>query len=147
MFIVEDDEGIAFSAYHGSRQYYYAGERIQFDNIITNYGGYFDEANSTFTCPVQGLYMFTVNIMAYSSDQFGARIVINGVTLVTAWADNASSVYNQASNTVIVECGPGDDVWSEAVIADYIYCNSVDRYSTFSGVLIKQTPNTSVGIN
>ena len=68
---------VGFSAYvSGSNdEEFEAGTVLPFSNIITNIGDSFNPENSSFVCPVDGLYMFTVNMQVTSS--FEGQILAN----------------------------------------------------------------------
>ena len=55
---------VAFSAYTiDDTRYYPYDPLVFFPGILTNIGNHY--ANSTFTCPVNGVYLFTLTYKAY----------------------------------------------------------------------------------
>ena len=108
------------------------GGAITFNDVITNHGSAYDGSN-TFTCPADGVYLFTVTLMGEDGGQNAdASIMVNGDQTVRIQA-NTWDQHNQASNSVMVFCPTGGDVYVRANSSGYIYGGAE---STFSGVLI-----------
>ena len=126
---------MAFTAYNDGTRYY-SYERITFDHVETNIGGHFD--NDTFTCPVDGLYFFSFNIMGSEYYGYTARATLrrNGYTVVGAYADYESNDPH-ASNSAVIRCSAGDDVYLYFETSAYMH-SDFDRYVTFSGFLISE---------
>ena len=138
---------IGFSAYQSSIITYASGDTIAFPYIITNVGGHYNTTSSEFTCPYNGFYLFSVNIMSDDDEHLRAQIMQNGVLLATAFSDDLpATVYDthhQATMTVVTECAAGDRVWIEAEDAGEIHGDS-SRVSAFTGVMINQYSNATV---
>ena len=128
---------MAFTAYADTYRYYSSsGEKIEFDGVKTNIGGHFDNS-TTFTCPVDGLYYFSFHVMSYTdSDDSQVSLMLDGSRVVSAWADYYIS-YAQASNSALVQCSAGQDVYLETYDYTYVYSNLYDL-STFSGFLVSE---------
>ena len=57
--ILEDtNEIVGFTATHSSDVVYFTDDVIQFPNIATNYGDYYNAETSIFICPRDGMYAF-----------------------------------------------------------------------------------------
>ena len=54
------------------------GATILFENIITNEGNNYNAADGIYTCPEDGLYMFTVNSYAHSNQYLVEEILLDG---------------------------------------------------------------------
>ena len=103
---------VAFTVSPTSERNYGAGERVVFDDVITNAGGWWNPALQEFTCPTHGLYLFMLNVQSGNNTQNGVNIIVNGAELVRVRADSASSdTYGHGTNTVIYECQQNDRVW------------------------------------
>ncbi|XP_060073881.1 complement C1q tumor necrosis factor-related protein 5-like [Ylistrum balloti] len=106
---------------------------IQFQNHITNQGGYYENSTGKFLAPFSGLYMFSASLFnVYAGKKLDTDIVKNGVHTVnvycSAWlADSACSA------SVVIRLEEGDHVWVEDVSGQMVH-----RDSTFTGVLLKR---------
>ena len=128
---------MAFTAYADTYRYYSSsGDRVEFDGVKTNIGGHFDNS-TTFTCPVDGLYYFTFHVLSYTNyDDSQVSLWVGGTWVVSAWADYYSH-HAQASNSALVQCSAGQNVYLETYDNTYVYSNSYDL-STFSGFLVSE---------
>ena len=139
MFSVDDGtEAIGFTACDSTQRLYDVNEIVLFDRELTNYGGYYNTQTSSFICPVDGMYLFTLVINAYTTD-VQVLIMRNDVELTQTWARAIVELYNHGTNMVVTECLAGDVVWPRV---EYIGgtgdIHGADGcYTTFSGVLIK----------
>ena len=133
---------MAFTAYADTYRYYSSsGDRVEFDGVKTNIGGHFDNS-TTFTCPVDGLYYFSFHVMSrqHPSSTYDSQVslMVGGTRVVSVWADHYSDYRRaQASNSALVQCSAGQDVYLEAYDSSYVYSNSYDL-STFSGFLVSE---------
>ena len=137
-YITDDDHGPAgFSAYATAIEQYDYEEIVVFSGVISNIGNHYDPNTSKFTCPYNGLYLFSVNMNAYSINDMHAQIVRDDEYLLEAWAYGYNDVYySHASAFTIAECNVGQAVWVRAGNnADYMF-GSEQRSSHFSGALI-----------
>ena len=110
---------------------------IEFDGVHTNRGNHYDNATS-FTCPVNGTYFFTVSIMSSLNDVVTASIEIDNVRLATAFADYVNGFYPAATNSVLIRCNEGQKVFVKCTYAGYIYSSSTNMESSFSGFLVAE---------
>ena len=76
----------AFTVFNIDYVYYSTGSKVTFGRVETNIGGHFDNS-STFTCPVDGLYFFTFNIMSYNSYDPIVQLRKNDALVVSAFSD------------------------------------------------------------
>merc|ERR1712062_97132 len=71
--IVQYDAIDSFPAFTASPTNYYneynLGDVVIFDGITTNIGSYYDPVSSVFTCPIDGIYVFSVNARADSAGE------------------------------------------------------------------------------
>ena len=140
MFLVDDGtEAIGFTACDSTQRLYDVNEIVLFDRELTNYGGYYNTQTSSFICPVDGMYLFTLVINAYNTD-VQVLIMRNDVELTQTWARAIVELYNHGANMVVTECLAGDVVWPrvEYIGGSQDVIHGADScYTTFSGVLIK----------
>ena len=116
---------------------YAADALIEFDGVHTNRGNHYDNA-TTFTCPVNGTYFFTVSVMSYTSDNVAVALEIDNVRLATAWGDNVGSYLPAATNSALIRCNEGQKVYVKCTITGYVYSVTSEKYSTFSGFLVAE---------
>ena len=136
LFSVDETSPVAFTAYADDDDSYEASEIIRFESVVSNIGLFYDATSSIFYCPHHGIYMFTIHIMSFNNEYMYARIMHEDDRLVSVDADDASGVYNQASNTVLVECHPYERVWVEASSCCGRLWSTSERFSTFSGFMV-----------
>ena len=105
---------------------------ITFNNVITNHGSAYD-GTSNFTCPADGIYVFTVTLMGQDEgDDEDATIMVNGVGTVRIHASTENQD-TQATNVGVVFCPAGGIVYVKANNNGFIYGGAE---SSFAGFLI-----------
>ncbi|XP_062588930.1 uncharacterized protein LOC134250582 [Saccostrea cucullata] len=62
---------------------------LVFDRIVYNIGGGYDSSTGVFTSPVDGHFVFFVNVQAYSTDSIDTYLVLNGSAKVTTIANSS----------------------------------------------------------
>ena len=128
---------MGFTAYASRTRDYTVGSILTFDDVITNVGGHYTTTNSTFVCPRDGVYVFSLSIMAGYGRFMYAELHVNDVGVFTTFADDSSS-YSAASKSAVVECLAGQRVLvrSPSSTSGQMYSDPDFRYSTFSGFLL-----------
>ena len=126
---------MAFTASQ-NRQTSYLSEKIIFNQVLTNEGGAYDGSTGVFTCPSNGVYVFTWTVMTRNNkNSCFAYLSINGTTqTLAAFADLGSIKtdysYTQSTMTRAVHLSAGDRVWVYTSRCPYLYSSP---YSAFSG--------------
>ena len=131
--ILEDtNEIVGFTATHSSDVVYFTDDVIQFPNIVTNSGDYYNAETGIFICPRDGMYAFFSTILGAGTDTL-AYITLDTTDLV---AMRSHSISNSASNLVFTECLGGTKVWVRQAYDYHI----VDGYrgTAFSGYLLQR---------
>ena len=86
------------------------GTVVPFDDVISNFGGHYSTQTYSFTCPVHGVYIFSMSINQYDNNNIRGIIYRNKDELIRSTA--ADGGYREsASATVITECNAGDQVF------------------------------------
>ena len=129
--------GIGFSAYATAHVTYAVNDLIEFDGVNTNLGGHYDN-DTSFTCPVNGTYFFTVSVMTSASYHLAVAIEIDSVRYASAYNDGISSVFNHATNSALLRCNEGQKVFVRCVVGGRSYGTATEKYSTFSGFLVAE---------
>lgn len=119
---------VGFSAYPTETRSHGDTERVLFDGVISNYGN----AESVFTCPVSGYYMFFTDVHANPDESFcpeiyyGRRSIFPGT-----YAEDGTN----SSTMLIIYCQSGQQVWVRAYEGGQL--RGGQPVSTFSGALIE----------
>ena len=129
-----NEETIGFTASTATNQYEQT-EIIRFNDTFSNIGGYFNSNTSSFLCPVDGLYFFSVMFNAQAGKQANLSLMLNGLYLGAAFADNAESLNSHASALTVTSCYSGQTVW---VMCNSAPCSIYDgsARSQFAGALL-----------
>ena len=140
MLSVDDvTEAIGFTACGGMSRDYDVNQTVLFDRELTNYGGYYNTQTSSFICPFDAIYIFTLVINVHYSDAH-VFIMRNSIELTSSWAWTDDEPYNHGTNMVVTECLMGDVVWPrvDAIGGHHdVQSDSGRCVTAFSGVLIK----------
>ncbi|XP_069110964.1 complement C1q tumor necrosis factor-related protein 5-like [Argopecten irradians] len=126
-------DGIAFTIKAGDSHLNPGAARpVQFQNPITNQGGYYDNSTGKFLAPFSGLYMFSASLFnVYAGKKLDTDIVKNGVHTVnvycSAWLGDSA-----CSASLVIRLEEGDHVWLEDVSGQMVH-----KDSTFTGILLK----------
>ena len=111
---------------------------IAFDYVVTNIGNGYNENHGVFVAPTSGTYVLTATLLSGGTLGTWGHFVVNGNVIANLYMHNA--VYEQATQTVIVELNTGDDVSVQSTRLGAGI--SGDRYSSFSGFLLYPTEDT-----
>ena len=122
----DDETGpVAFTAYADvGNPLYSAGDIILFNEVLTNVGGHYNAATSSFICPWHGVYLMSVNVQGYISDYIIIHLMRNSSIIGRILIDRISGVYNRGSTTIVTECDRGDILWVRAGTEGAIYTYS-----------------------
>ena len=141
MFSVDDGtDAIGFTACGDTRRLYSFNQTVLFDRELTNYGGYYNAQTSSFICPVDGIYLFTLAVTVYNDTETHVIIMRNDVELTSTYARTDDEPFNHGTNMVVTECLAGDVVWPQLDWVSgtgNIHGLASKCHTTFSGVLIK----------
>ena len=114
------------------------GDVIVFDDVVTNLGGGYDLQTGVFNCSVSGVYFFSVSILSLlSSNRPWARLKKNGQILLSVH-DSHPNYHHQSSASVVVVLATGDRVWLESKTSGRSIDGNYNRFSRFSGFLIRK---------
>ncbi|XP_060607289.1 uncharacterized protein LOC132759516 isoform X2 [Ruditapes philippinarum] len=112
---------------------------LSFAKVITNEGNGFDTSTGKFTCPVSGLYYFSLHIIkkrSSSVDYAGCSIKLNGSSKVTAYTNPQSGAdYGNygVSTSVYLKLKVGDVVMLDSCSSGI--STRVESQTSFSGHL------------
>ena len=137
---LQDDETgpVAFtaSAETGVSTKYTAWDVIVFDEVLTNFGGHYNPTTSSFICPVDGVYLFSVSMLPYISVNIVVNLMRNNTVLSRAHGDDVSGSFNPVGTTVVTECSRGEPMWVNVYSSGSIYASN--QYCVFTGHLIQR---------
>ncbi|XP_070581035.1 complement C1q-like protein 4 [Ptychodera flava] len=112
---------------------------VIYDKVYANVGNAYNASNGTFTCSVSGVYFFMFSALSHSSS-YDLRMCLmkNETQLSCILVANRQRNYGSASNSVIIDLQPGDEVWVRLNNGHSLY-SGVHEYATFTGYLLYET--------
>ena len=132
MFFIGMASTVAFTACPSENLNFSPESIIQFGEALTNIGGFFNTDTGIFTCPVNGLYLFSMSIHTNYDVNINAVIYKDGIELVKIASSIAGAIHGV--NSIVTECNMFQPVWVECV--DIEGSIPGDRKSSFTGVLL-----------
>ena len=126
-----------------------ANQRIIFGTLVSNIGNYYSNQTGIFYAPVDGTYMFYVNILSEAGHFIETELVANSTFQLAELYSGGGKFHGAGSNLVVVHLAQGDQVWVRVHVAFSsdmaVHC----CWSTFSGYLLREGiiagPGTIVG--
>ena len=115
---------------------------VPFPVVVTNIGGGYDPTSGKYTCPVDGVYVFSVSVLSQHSKLGLCSLIVGWDKKTTAYADGRGSSFGHSTNMITTQCNAGQQVWCQSyhdTLHVYVY-DSEYRYSTFSGFLLHKLP-------
>ncbi|XP_052815001.1 cerebellin-3-like [Mya arenaria] len=142
-FVVDNMETAAFHAVitGGQVSHNHISQGLVFPSVTLNAGGGYDATTGVFTCPMNGIYVFSTSIMAISSAQPSANVNVhvdimkNGVEIGAAFASGSSGAMEQGSVSVAVNLVTGDRVHVAFQRHEDVHIWG-DRLTSFMGALV-----------
>ena len=130
---------VAFTVELSEGSYLIDRSRIMFDNVLSNFGGYYDIINGRFQCPDDGVYGFSIS--AYTVDPATpwsvSPIMKEGSVVVQCPITyRATEDYDSGSSsiTVILQCTTDHSIYVETQAShDFIYNSYGATFTSFSG--------------
>ena len=133
----DDETGtVAFTAWAntGNETHYYENDIIAFNEVLTNAGGHYNAATSSFICPWDGVYLISASIMSDQSEYIDINIMRNDVMLARVLVDDMIGGWNQGSTTIVTECDRSDIVWIRSGQSGTLY--AVEPSNMFTGHIL-----------
>ena len=130
----EEVPTVVFTAAAVSNRAYDGSQPVIFDDIITDVGNAYDVNSSIFTCPVSGVYMFSMSFMSTPDNYSEVFLMHQGSAVIRLYADDVVSSYTSASNLAFVQCSQGQSLW--VMTSSGRDAHDVHVYTTFSGMLL-----------
>ena len=118
------------------------GQVVIFHTVIENVGNGYNAGTGVFQAPVNGTYLFNIQLCTYSS-QWGRYYLVvdsgdNKITAISYYEANAAAT--GTSNSVAQYLREGQRVWAqsyyESGTTNTIYHSETGCWSQFSGVLV-----------
>ena len=109
------NESIGFSAKMSQFRVLSTNERVPFDDVITNFGGHYNADTYLFTCPVHGVYTFTMATNQYDHDNIQTGLLRNEEIIIRVAAER-EAYRDSSSATIITECNAGDSVYVRVLL-------------------------------
>ena len=114
---------------------YSPGTIIQFDDVLTNIGGFFNADTGIFTCPVDGLYYFFVSLFSDNDINITGALYVDGTMKVEMHSTNYGG--NHGVTSLVTECYMFQAVWVECYGDGGTIPGS--RRTSFSGLILAET--------
>ena len=113
------------------------GQPVVFSSVISNIGNGYSSSTGKFTAPVNGTFIFTVQLCVHTNSYANFGLVLDGTTL-TYFYDYDHAYYTTSSTTVPLFLKRGQKVW---VTLTYGSCSRClhewsDCWNRFLGSLI-----------
>ncbi|KAH9489923.1 hypothetical protein Btru_038462 [Bulinus truncatus] len=117
-----------------------ANSQVIYRKVITNAGGAYDANTGVFTCPIKGLYSFTVGALSTPDNTLVLDLYVNGRNLISIHANDKTS-HPSGSRTIVTECKQGEkvNVVNRAAVTAYSTSDANYEHNIFSGFLIEPT--------
>ena len=117
-------------------RYYAPNDIILFDSVITNTGNHYSGDKSTFVCPFNGVFSFSVPFYSGIFGYLHLEIMRDDEQIIRGYADylgSEASLKSHGTSTVVIECNAGQLVWSRcASTSAFMYADG-NRESHFTG--------------
>jgi hypothetical protein len=107
---------------------------LVFPHVVYSIGGGYDPNTGVFTAPVDGHFVFFVNVQSSGSKFIYTYLVLNGTVKVTTMAYIGN--YSAGSNLAVLRLQKGDRVWVKHRYGTGYWTESDAPTTTFSGFLI-----------
>ncbi|XP_070569228.1 complement C1q tumor necrosis factor-related protein 2-like [Ptychodera flava] len=142
---VQNPQKVAFSAVLTSGTGKVSSETtVIYDKIYSNVGNNYSLSTGKFTCPVNGVYFFTISGMTDEKNDLRACLMKNQDKLPCLWVTkDGNENYISVSNSVIIDLQEGDVVWVK-LYSNYALFTDNDEGSTFAGYLLHE--NSKYGL-
>lgn len=131
------DNFVGFTAYITSDVTTSASQPVIFDSVYLNIGSGYNPVSGLFTCPVSGIYAFSVSMLVVYQRQFISLQLVQvigfneEISYTRAHGDNYD--WNSGSLFAIIECEYENVVYVRANARGVL----VYDYTSFSGYLLK----------
>jgi len=109
---------------------------IVFTRVASNEGNSYDAAYGRFTCPVPGIYAFSLQHCVDRGRYSHVAIVKDGSRLIAGVAFG-ETWYPCSTVQAYVRLQAGEQVWARATWDSYLH-EDAERTNVFSGVLIQE---------
>ena len=84
---------------------------LRYTDVLTNVGGAYNPADSIFTAPVEGYYVFVWSTSQYSTKYTESSITKNGARIASQSVYAARGSGDSTSETVALHLVHGDKIW------------------------------------
>jgi len=109
-----------------------ANDAIKFSVVHSGDASLYDTTTYKFTCPVDGIYLATYQLLVASATDFGAQLFKNSTAINLAYNSGRGN-----TSTDVVSCSAGDELyWTSITAQSYYQGTGSSRYSWGSYALI-----------
>ncbi|XP_052813895.1 complement C1q tumor necrosis factor-related protein 5-like [Mya arenaria] len=111
------------------------GQTMIFKDVMFNNGSGYDNTRGVFTCPIEGVYLFTIHLCSPTNKYITYDVMVDG-TIHTKGANRDATSQVCTSADAIVELQEESRVWVQSNYDEDELYEDGYRWSSFSGVLI-----------
>ena len=129
--LIGQDDTVAFTVLLEADVSPSAGEKVQYNQIVTNVGGAYVPERREFVCPSEGVYIFHSSNLAFGGNQCKLDFYKNEDDVARTWSDNSNQPHGQGGSLVVLELASGDTVSIRA--ENGCTMNGNEKYNVFSG--------------
>ena len=113
---------------------------LQYSNVITNVGGAYNPADSTFTAPIEGFYVFAWSTSQYNRHYTASSLMKNGARMFSqgVYTGEVTGQGDSTSQTGTLHLAKGDRVWIKLIVGTPPFIekaggafNDVDAFTGF----------------
>ena len=132
---------VGFTAYPSELRSYTCSdpddEPLILDSIMTDTTNSYDPIAYSFTCPVTGLYLFSLSLLNQNGFYARAQIFVDGFDLAVSYSNDGTSdhFFSHSTNTVVTNCEKGQRVWVDETCTSNAAVHH-EKNILFSGALI-----------
>jgi hypothetical protein len=107
---------------------------LVFPHVVYSIGGGYDPNTGVFTAPIDGHFVFFVNVQSYRTNYIHTNLVLNGSPKVRTMA--YTGIDSAGPNLAVLTLQKGDRVWVEYDYGTGYFSQNGAPITTFSGFLI-----------
>lgn len=128
-------DSVGFTAF-AAAQDVTGGATVPFNDLLFNDGGFYSATDSSFYCPQNGNYLFTVS--AFTSSDLDLEMTVGEEVIGSIRQDEqeGATTDSQSATTVVAICGAGQVVRVRARVSSILAEDGSTRRNVFSGFLI-----------
>ncbi|XP_071951702.1 uncharacterized protein [Antedon mediterranea] len=135
---VPQDNIVAFTVARATEMSASKEISIDFTHILSDLNGDFDMVNDSYTCRIQGVYLFSFSFASDSTTSPSVNIIRNSTNILSTHSTSVFSVIQTSTNIMVLNLLKGDTIWLRMNAGSSIHCRG-KMLCSFTGVLLHAT--------